>query len=122
MPRGNYRRPYKPPFDASITQAVEVALRDAGRDDVVDLMRKSGMRELEHDLHKAKERIHALELEKVNWMTESGMFRALDARAGKVVVGWGKKALNAAMAAAGLGIVSLLIWAGKLAWKSYTHK
>lgn len=122
MPRGDYRRPYKAPFDASITQTVETALRDAGRDDVVDLLRKSGMRELEHELHKAKDRIHALELEKVNWLTESGMFRALDKRAGKVVVSWGKKALNAAMAALGLGMLSGLIWLIKLAWKSYTRK
>jgi hypothetical protein len=122
MPRGNYRGPYKPPFDPSITQTVETALRDAGRDDLVDALRKAGMAELEHELHLAKERIKGLELEKVNWLTESGMFRAIDKRAAKVVVGWGKKALNAAMAAAGLGAVSFLIWIGKLAWKGYTHK
>lgn len=120
MPRGNYKGPYRPPFDPSITQAVETALREAGRDDVVDLLRKSGMRELEHELHKTKERLHALELEKKNWLTESGMFRALDKRAGKVAVGWGKKALQAAAGAAGLGLISLMIWIAKLAWKGYT--
>jgi hypothetical protein len=122
MPRGNYKRPYKPPFDPTITQAVEVALRDAGRDDLVDALRKAGMAELEYELHLAKERIKALELERVNWMTESGMFQAIDERAAKVVVGWGKKAMNAAMAAAGLGIFSGLIWLIKYAWKGYTNK
>lgn len=120
MPRGNYKGPYKPPFDPSITQKIEVALRDAGRDDLVDALRQAGMRELEEDLNKAKERIKAIELEKVNFMTESGMFRAIDERAGKVVVGWGKKALNAAVAAAGLAAVSGLIWLIKYAWKGYT--
>lgn len=122
MPRGNYRKPYVAPFDPTITQSIEVALRDAGRDDLVDALRKAGMRELEHELHRAKERIHALELEKKNWMTESGMFRALDNRAGKVAVGWGKKALQAAAGAAGLGLVSLVIWVIKLAWKGFYAK
>lgn len=119
MPRGNYRGPYKPAFDPTITQTVETALRDAGRDDLVDALRKAGMREMEEDLHRAKERIHALELEKKNWLTESGMFKALDKRAGKVAVGWGKKALRAAAGAAGLGVVSLFIWILKLAWIGY---
>lgn len=122
MPRGNYRRPYVKPFDPTITQEISVALRDAGRDDLVDALRAAGMAEFEHELHLMKERVKALELEKVNWMTESGMFKAIDDKAGKVVVSWGKKALNAAVAAAGLGIVSLLIWVGKLAWKGYTRK
>lgn len=122
MPRGNYKSPYRPPFDPSITQAVETALRDAGRDDVVDLVRKAGMRELEHELHLAKERLHALELEKKNWLTESGMFRALDKKAGTVAVSWGKRALNAAVGAAGLGVVSLLIYGAKAAWKEWQAK
>src|SRR5580700_12200592 len=96
MPRGNYKGPYRPPFDPTITQSIETALRDAGRDDLVDALRKAGMRELEHELHLAKQRLHALELEKKNWLTESGMFRALDKRAGRVVTTWGKKALQAA--------------------------
>lgn len=122
MPRGNYKSPYRPPFDPSITQAVETALRDAGRDDVVDLVRKAGMRELEHELHLAKERLHALELEKKNWLTESGMFRALDKKAGTVAVSWGKRALHAAVGAAGLGVVSLLIYGVKAAWKEWQAK
>jgi hypothetical protein len=122
MPRGNYKGPYRPPFDPTITQTVETALRDAGRDDLVDALRKAGMREMEEELHKAKERIHALELEKKNWLTESGMFRALDKRAGKVAVSWGKRALHAAAGAAGLGIVSLVIWVAKLAWKGFHAK
>lgn len=122
MPRGNYRGPYKKPFDPAITQQIENALFDAGREDLVDALRAAGMAQLEHDLHLAKERIHALELEKKNWLTESGMFRALDKRAGKVAVSWGKRALHAALASAGLGIISLFVWILKLAWKGYTHK
>lgn len=122
MPRGNYRKPFKPPFDPSITQKVKNALYEAGREDLVEALRDSGMAELEEELHKAKERIHALELEKKNWLTESGMFRALDKRAGKVVVGWGKRMLHALVAAAGVGILSGLVWVAKLAWKGYTHK
>lgn len=116
MPRGNYRAPYRAPFDPSITQAVETALREAGRDDVVDLVRKSGMRELEVNLHSAEERIKALELEKVNWMTESGMFKKLEERAAKTAVSFGKKAADAAVktlaiaAATGLlGLIGLAI-------------
>lgn len=116
MPRGNYRAPYRPPFDPSITQAVETALRDAGRDDVVDLLRKSGMRELETNLHEAEMRIKALELEKVNWMTESGMFKAIDERAAKAAISWGKKAAAAAgktllvgAVSGALGLIGLLI-------------
>jgi hypothetical protein len=120
MPRGNYKGPYRPPFDPTITQTIETALRDAGRDDLVDALRKAGMRELEESLHRAKERIHALELEKKNWLTESGMFRALDKRAGKVVVSWGKRALQAAAVAAGTGLIGGVIWVAKLAWKGYT--
>lgn len=107
MPRGNYKGPYRPPFDPTITQAVETALRDAGRDDLVDEVRKAGMRELEHELHKAKERIHALELEKVNWLTESGMFRALDNKAAKVAVKLGKKALWGLISLAGMATAAL---------------
>lgn len=119
MPRGNYRRPYQAPFDPTITQSIETALRDAGRDDLVDALRKAGMRELEENLHKAQERIHALELEKRNWLTESGMFKALDKRAWKVAVSWGKRALQAAAGAAGLGLVSLIVFILKLAWKGW---
>lgn len=124
MPRGNYRAPYRPPFDPSITQAVETALRDAGRDDVVDLLRKSGMRELETNLHNAEERIKALEREKVNWMTESGMFKAIDERATKTAVtvwkriaaaaaGAAAKAVAVAVATGILGLIGLL---AKLIW------
>lgn len=122
MPRGNYKGPYRPPFDPAITQQVETALRDAGRDDLVDALRKAGMAELEHELHLMKERVKALEMEKVNWMTESGMFRAIDKKAGTVAVSWGKRMLHAAAAAAGLAVVSGVIWVIKLAWKGYTHK
>ena len=120
MPRGNYKGPYRPPFDPTITQSVETALRDAGRDDLVDALRKAGMRELEEDLHKAKERIHALELEKRNFLTESGMFKAIDKRAGKVVVSWGKRALQGAAGVTGLALASGVVWIIKLAWKGYT--
>jgi len=117
MPRGNYRAPYRPPFDPSVTQAVETALREAGRDDVVDLVRKSGMRELEYELHLSKERIKALELEKVNWMTESGMFKALDERAAKSAVSLGKKIAVAAASAAGKAVlVAALSGAAGLIW------
>jgi hypothetical protein len=117
MPRGNYRRPFVKPFDPSITQKVKTALYDAGREDLLDALRDSGMAELEQELHLAKERIHALELEKKGWLTESGVFRALDKRAGKVAVSWGKKGIQAAAGAVGLGLVSLLVWIVKLAWK-----
>jgi len=125
MPRGNYRAPYRPPFNPSITQAVETALRDAGRDDVVDLLRKSGMRELEYELHLSNERIKALEREKVNWLTESGMFKALDDRAAKTAVSMGKKIATAAAGAAGKavsiaalsGAVALIGWVIKLVFK-----
>ena len=122
MPRGNYKGPYRPPFDPTITQKVKNALYEAGRKDLVDALRDSGMAELEEELHNAKERIKALELERVNWLTESGMFRALDKRAGKVAVSYGKKALQAAAGAAGLGIVSLVIWGIKLALKGWQSK
>jgi hypothetical protein len=122
MPRGNYRRPYQAPFDPTITQKIKNALFEAGREDLVDALRDSGMAELEEELHKAKERIHALELEKKNWLTESGMFRALDRRAGKVAVSWGKRALQAAAGAVGIGAISAIVWVAKLAWKGYTHK
>jgi hypothetical protein len=122
MPRGNYKGPYRPPFDPTITQTIELALRDAGRDDLVDALRKAGMRDLEEDLHKATQRIHALELEKVKFLTESGMFRALDKRAGKLAINWGKKAMQAAAGAAGLGLVSGLILLIKFAWKGWHAK
>lgn len=124
MPRGNYRRPYQAPFDASITQEIETALRDAGRDDVIELVRKSGMRELETNLHAAEERIKALEVERVNWLTESGMFRAIDERAAKAAVSlWKKLAAAAAGAAAkavavavATGILGLIGLVAKLIW------
>lgn len=122
MPRGNYRGPYKKPFDPAITQQIENALFDAGREDLVDALRAAGMAQLEHELHLMKDRVKALELEKVNWMTESGMFRAIDEKAGKVAVTWGKRALQAAAGAVGLALVSGAIWVIKLAWKGYTHK
>lgn len=118
MPRGNYKAPYRAPFDPSITQAVETALRDAGRDDVIDLVRKSGMRELEHNLHKALERVHALELERVNWLTESGMFRALEERKGKIAVKFGKKAVWGLLGLAGSAATATVVWiAHHVAWK-----
>src|ERR1700685_4330801 len=123
MPRGNYKAPYRPPFNPTITQRVKNALYEAGREDLVEALRDSGMADLEHDLHKAKERIKALELEKVNWLTESGMFQAIDERAAKAVVSWGKKvgttALHAAASAAGLGLLGLLAWAAKKALQGF---
>lgn len=120
MPRGNYRKPYVAPFDPTITQKVKNALYEAGREDLLEALRDSGMEELETELDLAKKRIHALELEKQNFLTESGMFKALDKRAGKVAVSWGKRALQAAAGAAGLGLLSGFIWVLKLAWKGYT--
>lgn len=118
MPRGNYKAPYRPPFDPTITQSIELALRDAGRDDLVDALRKAGMANLEESLHRAKERIHALELEKKNWLTESGMFRALDKRAAKVAIKWGKKALWWLIGLSGTATAALAGWVFKhIQWK-----
>lgn len=89
---------------------------------MVDALRKAGMRELEHKLHLAEERLHALELEKKNWLTESGMFRALKQKGEKVAVGWGRRALHAAAGAVGLGLLSLIGWILKLAWVGFHAK
>jgi hypothetical protein len=82
------------------------------------------MRELETNLHNAEERIKALEREKVNWMTESGMFRAIDERAAKAAVSlWKKMGAAAAGAAAkavavavATGILGLIALVAKLVW------
>lgn len=104
----------KTPFDPSITQKVKNALFEAGREDLLEALRDSGMAELEENYDLLKKRVTALEQEKVKWVTESGVYRAIEKKAGKVAIDWGKLAIKGAIGAAGTGLAALVL---KLAWK-----
>jgi len=104
----------KAPFDPSITQKVKNALFEAGREDLLEALRDSGMAELEENYDLLKKRVVALEQEKVNWVTESGVYRAIEKKAGRVAIDWGKWAIKGTLGAAGAAI---LAWVLRLAWK-----
>lgn len=107
----------KIPFDPSITQKVKNALFEAGREDLLDALRDSGMAELEENYDLLKKRVIALEQEKVNWVTESGVYRAIEKKAGKIAVNWGKLAARGLIAAAGAALLAGFAWLVKMAWK-----
>lgn len=100
----------KPPFDPAITQKVKNALFEAGREDLVNALMDSGLRELEEQVDLLKKRIVALEIEKVKWQTESGVYRILDKKVTKAAFNWMKWAIRGTLSVIGLGIL-------KLAWK-----
>lgn len=109
-----FSRPFKPPFDPSITQKVKNALYEAGREDLVEALRESGMAELETTVHKLTQRVISLEQEKVNFVTESGVYRAIGKKVGAAAIDWGKWAIRGTVATAALALAS---WIGRLAWK-----
>jgi hypothetical protein len=64
-------------FNPNVTQKVLNALYDAGRADLVDAIQQAGLKDLEFENHLLKKRVTALEQEKVNWLTRTGMFLEL---------------------------------------------
>jgi hypothetical protein len=104
----------KIPFDPSITQKVKNALYEAGREDLLEALRDSGMAELEEECAKLKSRVIALEQEKVKWQTDSGVHRIIDARMNQKTAkaaDWAVKAALKGLGAAALG------WLAHAAWK-----
>lgn len=108
-PGGRVSR-YRPPFDPTITQKVKNALYDAGREDLVEALMESGLKELEEQVDLLKKRLVALEQEKVKWQTESGVYRILDKKVTKAAFNWMRWAIRGTLSVIGLGIL-------KLAWK-----
>lgn len=107
----------KIPFDPTITQKVKNALFEAGREDLLDALRDSGMAELEENYDSLKKRVIALEQEKVKWVTESGVFRAIEKKAGKIAVNWGKLAMGGIITAIGAALLAGMGLLIRLAWK-----
>lgn len=83
--KGRYKA-ITPVTDFSVSQKIRVALIEDGHTDLAVESITQPIRELEEEHGLLKNRVKALELEKVKWLTESGVFRAIDAKMGKTTV------------------------------------
>ena len=83
-----------PVTDFSVSQKIRVALIEDGHTDLAVESITQPIRELEEAHGHLVKRVKALELEKVNWQTESGVFRAIDKKMGRVTVSWVKRAVK----------------------------
>jgi hypothetical protein len=102
----------RPVTDFSITQKIRTALIDAGHADLAIEQITQPISELEVAHGLLIERVTALEQEKVNWQTESGVYRAIESAQKKATGSWAIKAWKVvgglAVAAAG-AVVDRLI-------------
>jgi hypothetical protein len=81
-----------PVTDFNVSQRIRVQLIEDGHTDLAVESITAPIRDLEEDLGLLQMRVKALELEKVNWQTESGVFRAIKAARKKTTGNWAKKA------------------------------
>ncbi len=96
------------PHDFSITQKVRTALREAGRDDLVDEQIVAAIRalegELRAELQELRAKIHGVENMARERATITGVHRAISEAGGKQAVDWLKWGKRAGLAAA-LGVL-----------------
>lgn len=89
-----------PVTDFSVSQRIKVALIEDGHTDLAIEAITKPIRELEEEHALLQKRVRALELEKVNFQTESGVHRLIDAKVGKAATDWSKWGTRLALAAA----------------------
>jgi hypothetical protein len=81
-------------FDPTITQKIKNALYEAGREDLVNALMDSGLRELEENFDRLQKRVLGLEQERAKFQTESGVHRIIDEnrlkQLGKSAVDWSR--------------------------------
>lgn len=114
--KGRYRA-VSPVSDFSITQKIRTALIEDGHTDLAIEQITRPIAELEEAHARLQMRVMALEQEKVNWQTESGVHRILEAKVEKTAFNWMKLAANGALGAAGLGALWGIKVVAELAWK-----
>lgn len=110
--RGRRYKAITPVTDFSVTQKVKTALIESGHTDLAIEMITEPIGELEVAYALLQNRVTALEQEKVNWQTESGVHRAIQSDKEKTTGNWAVKAWviagGLALTAAG-AVVSRLI-------------
>ncbi len=98
-----------PVTDFSISQKIRVALIEDGHTALAVESICAPVRELEEDIETLRRRIMALERERVNWQTESGVHRLLDEREGKIAGDWGKWGIRLLIGAALTAAFAVLV-------------
>lgn len=91
--RGRYKS-VTPVTDFNVSQRIRVQLIEDGHTELAVESITKPIRDLEEDLGLLQMRVKALELEKVNWQTESGVFKAIDKKMGKTTISLAKRALK----------------------------
>lgn len=89
--------------DFSVTQKVKTALIESGHTDLAIEMITEPIGELEVAYALLQNRVTALEQEKVNWQTESGVHRAIQSDKEKTTGSW---AIKAWIVAGGLALTA----------------
>lgn len=75
-----------PVTDFNVSQRIRVQLIEDGHTELAVESITQPIRDLEEDLGLLQMRVVALELERVKWLTESGVFRAIDKKAAGVTL------------------------------------
>lgn len=114
MKGGRYRA-ITPVTNYSTTQKIRVALIDAGHTDLAVETISAPVRELEEEFALLKQRIVALEREKVNWQTESGVHRIIRE---KFTATTSTLAVKALVALGGLVLAVAGAILGRVIWKT----
>jgi len=114
--KGRYRA-ISPVTDFSITQKIRTALIEDGHADLAIEQITQPISELEEAHARLQMRVVALEQERVNWQTESGVHRILEAKVQKTAFDWMRFAINGALGALGLGVLWGIKVVAMLAWK-----
>lgn len=105
-----------PVTDFSVSQKIRVALIEDGRTDLAVESITQPVRELEENLARLRMRVKALELEKVEWLTASGVHRIIEQRIGARAIDWVTWATRAALCGVGAAVLAVIGWALRAAW------
>ena len=79
---------------AVVSQRIRVQLIEDGHTELAVESITRPIRDLEEDLGSLQMRVKALELEKVKWQTESGVFRIIEKKMGSATVSIAKRAVR----------------------------
>lgn len=109
-------RSITPVTDFSVSQQIRVALIEEGRTDLAVHSIVQPIRELEEELAHLKNRVLALEHEKVEWQTASGVHRIIKQHAGARAVDWVTWATRAALCGIGAAVLAAAGWVLRALW------
>lgn len=106
-----------PVYNPNTTQEIRKTLIESGRQDLADGIVMEGIRNLEAKVDLMQLEVNGIKNAQRETLTETGVWRVVEAKLERKVVDWGAWAVRGVLAGAGTLALTLLGWLAHLAWR-----